>query len=390
MPVRVKLGSRAYDIQIGPGTLSKISDLLIPMHNSGARKAFVVVDTGVPQYFVTKLSKLATDAGLEVALSPITPTEKIKSIQTYHQLLEQIALTGHSRVDPVIALGGGIVGDLAGFVAASYRRGVPVIQCPTTLLSMVDASVGGKTGFNLQVTHPQGSTTLLKNLVGAFCQPSAVIADIDTLDSLDARQRRSGLSECIKHGFISSEVGHEGLLDWMKDNQSQITQFDPTIITQLVHRNTALKASVVASDEREDPSARPGGRMLLNFGHTFSHAIETIAHLSPDPSDSSQAPLHHGEAVGLGMIAACRAAEVLDLASPQIRQELTEILNQVGLPTKLSQLPDNSQLIETMRHDKKATADSIRVILPTGRGHCSVIDNASIEAISAGFDAIRA
>jgi len=391
--LRVELGERGYDIVVGSGALGGIESSLQEMHQVGARRAFVVVDTGVPEWFVDQLVADAKSAGLQVIIAPITPTESVKTIATYQELLTTIASTGHSRVDPVIALGGGIVGDLAGFVAASYRRGVPVIQCPTTLLSMVDASVGGKTGFNLevsgesQVPNGDGSMKLLKNLVGAFWQPSLVIADVDVLDSLDDRQRRSGLAECIKHGMISVGVGHDGLLDWMIKHLDSIVAFDSAIIAELVERNVSLKASVVAQDEREDTS-KQGGRMLLNFGHTFGHAIETIGHLSPT-ADPSLAPLHHGEAVALGMVAACRGAQVYGGVDSSVGDELCTLLQRVGLPVGVEGLPANEELVERMSHDKKATADSIRVIFPTGRGRCAVVDDAPMESLEAGFDAIR-
>ena len=387
--VHVELGQRGYDISIAPGAISQIQPVLGQMHTTGARNAFVVVDTGVPQKFVDQLTQLCTHAKINPTIARITPSESIKTIETYQHLLTQIVSTGHTRVDPVIALGGGIVGDLAGFLAASYRRGVPVIQCPTTLLSMVDASVGGKTGFNLQTPNPDGSTKLLKNLVGAFWQPAQVIADIDTLDSLDPRQRRSGISECIKHGFISAGVGHDGFLDWMIEHLDAIIAFDPSTMTEFVKRNVALKASVVALDERED-TAKTSGRMLLNFGHTFGHAIETIAHLSPDPTDPSLAPLHHGEAVALGMLAACRSAQVHSGLSPEIADELGDMLTRTGLPTTVAGLPSNDELIERMGHDKKATAGSVRVIFPTARARCTVIEGVPGDALASGFDAIRA
>tara|TARA_R110000737_G_scaffold2923_13_gene9579 strand:- start:80352 stop:81533 length:1182 start_codon:yes stop_codon:yes gene_type:complete len=387
--VHVDLADRGYDILIGSGVLANLQAVLKPMHAAGARRAFVVVDSGVPQRFADQITAIAQSLGIKPTLSTITPTESIKSIQTYQTLLEHIASTGHSRIDPIIALGGGIVGDLAGFVAASYLRGVPVIQCPTTLLSMVDASVGGKTGFNLRVTNPDGSESLLKNLVGAFWQPQCVIADIDTLDSLDPRQRRSGLSECIKHGFISAGVGHDGLLDWMIQHLDAIASFDPATMSELVERNVSLKASVVALDEREDTS-KLGGRMLLNFGHTFGHAIETLDNLSPDPSDPSLAPLHHGEAVALGMVAACRAAEHATGLNPAIGNELCTLLKQVGLPVQVAGLPSNQELVERMSHDKKATANTIQVVIPTSRGKCTVVKDAPEKSIEAGFNAIRA
>lgn len=386
--VRVNLAERGYDILIGSGALAHITEQLDSMHQSGARRAFVVVDTGVPQSFVDHLLSSIKSAGLEPTTASITPSEPIKSIETYQALLQQIASTGHSRVDPVIALGGGIVGDLAGFVAASYRRGVPVIQCPTTLLSMVDASVGGKTGFNLSISQSDGSSKLLKNLIGAFWQPILVIADIDVLDSLEPRHRRSGLAECIKHGCISTGVGHDGLLDWMIDHLDQITRFEPQIITELVKRNVELKASVVALDEREDTS-KQGGRMLLNFGHTFGHAIETIPHLTPDHSDTTLSPLHHGEAIALGMVAACRAAQSEHDLDPSVGDELVQVLERIGLPTQIADLISDSELIERMLHDKKSTAGTLRVIYPIERGACSVVDNASSDSVRSGFSSIR-
>lgn len=358
------------------------------MHRNGARNAFVVVDSGVPTRFLEAIERTCDAIGLKVNTATITPTESIKTIETYQDLLTQIASTGHSRVDPVIALGGGIVGDLAGFVAASYRRGVPIIQCPTTLLSMVDASVGGKTGFNLQISNADGSPKLLKNLVGAFWQPDLVIADIDVLDSLDARYRRSGLAECIKHGCIATGFNHPDLMDWMIANLDQVIAFEPQVISELVARNVALKASVVAADEREDTS-KQGGRMLLNFGHTFGHAIETIAHLSPSKDDLTLAPLHHGEAIALGMVAACRAAESAHNLSPAVGDELVSLLDRIGLPSRVLGLPSNDELIERMGHDKKATAGSIRVIYPIQRGNCEVFTGADPSHLAAGFDSIR-
>lgn len=386
--VTVGLAGRAYDIVIAAGALDQLSDSLKALHDSGARKAFVILDTGIPGRFVDQLTGLITAAGLIPTIARVTPTERIKSIETYQSLLEQISSTGHSRVDPVIGFGGGIIGDLAGFVAASYRRGVPIIQCPTTLLSMVDASVGGKTGFNLEIQDENGQPKLLKNLIGAFWQPSAVIADIATLDSLDQRHRRSGLSECIKHGYIAEGVGCPGHLDWMIQNLDALASFDQAAITELVERNVTIKARVVELDEREDTS-KAGGRMLLNFGHTFGHAIETLADLSPVAGDPSLAPLHHGEAIALGMIAACRAAESQSSLDPAIGDELCNLLIRIGLPTSVQGLPSNDQLIERMGHDKKATAGTLRLILPSSRGSCQVVCDAQLESLAAGFDAIR-
>ena len=352
----------------------------------------MVVDSGVPDRFAKSVVADLESNGFVVCVARITPTESIKSIETYHDLMNQVAISGHTRIDPIIALGGGVVGDLSGFVAASYQRGVPVIQCPTTLLSMVDASVGGKTGVNLQVNTETGSTRLLKNLVGAFHQPKLVIADMDVLDSLDPRHRRAGLAECIKHGMICKGVGDESnhdLMDWMIANLSAIRSFDPATIAQLVQRNVALKAKVVALDEHESTSAKGGGRMLLNFGHTFGHAIETIPGLSPDPSHPELAPLHHGEAISLGMVAACQCARFLGLCDDLIIIELIDVLKSVGLPISVEGLPATDQILDSMLKDKKTAGGAVRLILPTRRGKCEIVSDPDPSAIKHGIDAIR-
>ncbi|MBL4591399.1 MAG: 3-dehydroquinate synthase [Phycisphaerales bacterium] len=324
-------------------------------------------------------------AGLATTIETITPSESVKTLETFGHLLGAIAGSSHGRVDPVVSLGGGIVCDIAGFVAASYRRGVPVIQCPSTLLAMVDASVGGKTGVNL--TLDGGG--LMKNLVGAFHQPRLVCADIALLESLSDRHRRSGLSECIKHAFICKSVGHDGLGDWMGEHLESIKAFDSATIEQLVMRNVALKATVVARDEHESPDAIEGGRMLLNFGHTFGHAIETLPGLSPD-ADGANAPLHHGEAVALGMVAACRCAESLGMCAPTTGDSLVAMLDSVGLPSCVAGLPTTDEIVERMGHDKKAIGSSIRLVLATGVGQCTIVDDASGDAMGVGIDSIRA
>ncbi|PCI07873.1 3-dehydroquinate synthase [bacterium] len=390
--IDVNLPGRAYQVQIGTGTLSSVAQAARAIGGTKASRVFVVVDTGVPTHFSVSLQKELESQGFAVCIAHITPSEKIKSIETYHRLLLDIAATGHTRVDPVIALGGGVVGDLAGFVAASYQRGVPVIQCPTTLLAMVDASVGGKTGFNLVVPNASDEPTIYKNLVGAFHQPSRVIADMNVLGSLDARYRRAGLAECVKHGMICSTIGngHEGLMDWMIAHLDGIQSFDSPIMEELVARNVALKATVIMGDEHESTDAKAGGRMLLNFGHTFGHAIETLAGLSPDVNNPDLAPLHHGEAVALGMVAACHSSVAAGRCDASIVQELENILQTIGLPTRVADLPQTGEILERMMRDKKTAGGSLRVILPIGRGECTIVDSPKTSAIEAGIDSIRA
>lgn len=389
--VEVNLPGRAYSVHVGAGALSSVGSGARSISGTKASRAFVVVDTGVPERFVEQLIADLASQGFAACVARVTPSEEIKSIETYHRLLVEIAATGHTRVDPVIALGGGVVGDLAGFVAASYQRGVAVIQCPTTLLSMVDASVGGKTGMNLVVTDDTGNPALLKNLVGAFHQPKMVVADMDVLDSLDPRHRRAGLAECVKHGMICQTIGdgHEGLMDWMLGRLDGIRGFDASTIEELVAKNVAIKASVVVRDEHESTDAKAGGRMLLNFGHTFGHAIETIKGLTPDANDPGLAPLLHGEAVGLGMVAACHAAAELGMCDRSVGDELVSMLEAIGLPVRVDGLPISSEILDRMMRDKKTAGGSLRVILPVGRGKCEIVEGADPGAIQAGIDSIR-
>ena len=390
--VEVKLPSRAYEVRVGAGALNTLAESTRSMVGPSASRAFLVVDTGVPGSFIERATNDLESQGFAVNASTITPSEQIKSIETYAEILAQIAATGHTRVDPIIAIGGGVVGDLAGFAAASYQRGVPVIQCPTTLLSMVDASVGGKTGFNLASTDQAGNPTQYKNLVGAFHQPSLVIADMAVLDSLDARYRRAGLAECVKHAMICATIGdgHQDLMDWMNDQLDGICAFDPSTIEEFVARNTALKATVVVRDEHESTQAKAGGRMLLNFGHTFGHAIETIEGLSPDPTQPNLAPLHHGEAIALGMVAAAHTAHAMGHCDESVVSELESTLGSIGLPTRVAGLPATSEVIERMTHDKKAAGGSLRVILPIGRGECAIFSDPDPSKLAIGIDAIRA
>jgi 3-dehydroquinate synthetase len=302
--VRVELGARGYDVVAGVGILDRLGALVIKS-GAGRRggRAMLISDEGLPRTTVAAAMRSLAQADLDVSHLRLPATEADKSLATAHKIVLEMARARMDRSEPLITLGGGIIGDLAGFAAAIYRRGVPVVQCPTTLLSMVDASVGGKTGVNLAVGEGPGS--LKKNMVGAFHQPRLVAADVDTLTSLADRPFRAGLAECIKHGMIAGDWGDPGLLDWTIQAIPAALARDSATLTELVMRNVAVKAAVVGRDEREE--APQGGRALLNLGHTFAHAIETLPSLSPD-GDLNKAPLQHGEAVALGLVAAARCA----------------------------------------------------------------------------------
>ena len=377
--VRLDTGPARYDISIGAGCLTGLHQTLAST-TPGAKRAHLVIDTGVPEAMVDRVQRAC--AGLTCSQSRITPSEPIKAAKSWETLLLDIAEASLERSDLVIALGGGIIGDLAGFAAASYRRGIPIIQCPTTLLAMVDASVGGKTGFNIKTSHG-----LLKNMVGAFHQPAAVLADVDALASLDDRVFRSGLAECVKHAMLSADFGDPDLAGWMRRATSDILARDAQTLTELITRNVAVKAAVVRTDERER-STGDQGRALLNLGHTFAHAIETIEHLSPT-ADPHEAPLMHGEAVGLGLIASATLAEALGRAE-DISEPMRSWLAGLGLPTGVRNLPETGEILSRMAHDKKAIGGRARFVIPVGDGSSRVVQSPAEQAVAAAIESIRA
>lgn len=402
--VPVQLADRSYDVLVGEGVLAEIGTRVAALRTFGGREpigkhVFLVVDQGLPLDTVVGVERSLASAGFTVTAAHVTPTEGNKTIDTVERLLYEIAQTNHERRDPVIALGGGIVGDIAGFVAATYRRGVPVIQCPTTLLAMVDASVGGKTGVNLHVHRPGLAPALAKNLVGAFWQPSLVIADTSTLNSLPERHLRAGLAECVKHGLISAQLPSTSgnphpandpeLFAWTSGVAIKVRMHDASARQELVARNVRIKAAVVAGDEREEAPAEQGGRALLNLGHTFAHAIETLESLSPD-GDADHAPLLHGEAVALGLVAAAETARFMRVLSDHDAQLVRVAVERLGMESRIVGLPSDDELIARMMLDKKVAGGALRLVLPCSLGVCSVVQGPPIEAVKAGWNAIRA
>ena len=260
-----------------------------------------------------------------------------------------------------MALAGGVVGDMAGFAAASFLRGMPFVQCPTSLLAMVDSSVGGKTGVNL----PQG-----KNLVGAFHQPSVVVADPEVLGTLPERELRCGLAECIKHGVIRDA----GLVDFIEANAAELLAVDVHTVGELVRRNVEIKAAVVMEDERE-----AGVRAHLNLGHTFGHAIEATA---------GYGEILHGEAVGLGLVAAARCSQAAGHCEADVEERVIRAAGAVGLATR-TKLPSDQRLLAAMQHDKKVIDDRIRLVLPHAVGHVEIHADTPEACVRAGWSAIR-
>ncbi len=373
--------ARSYDVLIGRRLLGELGPRVAAL--TPGRRACVIADDGLPPTIRDTALNSLRSAGFDVAAQSLHASESNKTLDTVSRVLHTIGGTRHERRDPIIALGGGVVGDITGFVAATWRRGVPVIQCPTTLLSMVDASVGGKTGVNIA-----SGSSLRKNMVGAFWQPSLVLADIVTLASLPERHLRSGLAECLKHGLISNATDPD-LFAWTNSVLVKCRMGDTALLGELVARNVRVKASFVQSDEREEKPSAEGGRALLNLGHTFAHAIETIEHLSPDGTPENS-PLQHGEAVALGLVAAAATSHSLGHLSETDRDAVRVAVERLGLESRLVGLPPDQRLLDSMSHDKKAQGGRLRLVLPVSLGRSIVVDDPDIAAVRAGLAAIRA
>ena len=338
--LHVELGSRRYPISIGAGLLNQAGVIagLAP-----GRHVLIVSDSHVAAHWLAPVQ--AALAGKHCKTIILPPGEQEKTLARFGEVIEALAELGASRDATVFALGGGVVGDLAGFAAACWMRGVRLVQLPTTLLAMVDSSVGGKTAVDL----PNG-----KNLVGAFHQPCAVIADIDTLSTLPDRELRAGLAEVIKYGAIFDV----GFISWLERNIEALLAREPLALTEAIARSCRHKAGVVARDENEQ-----GERMLLNFGHSFGHAIE---------AEQGYGGLLHGEAVAVGMLLAARLSAGLGFAPAADADRLRRLLEALGLPTAVPAGLDPDALLARMRLDKKAVSGALRLILWRGLGAAEV------------------
>jgi 3-dehydroquinate synthase len=378
--VRVNVAS-AYDVVVGDGVLASMGERVRAVA-PGAKRVMVILDVTAPLPEMQVLDALKS-AGLDAYGTMLWARESEKSLVAVEKGLLLLAAARFERSDIVLALGGGLVGDVAGFVAATYRRGIAWVQCPTTLLSMVDASVGGKTGVNLQVDGE-----LQKNMVGVFHQPALVLADVRTLATLPDAAFASGCAEIIKHAMIARSVPRRDdalTLDALRMLLPRV-RGDATALTSLIARNVAIKASVVEQDERE--LKHDGGRALLNLGHTFAHAMETLESVRID--GRVHAGLSHGEAVGLGLVAASRTAVVMGLVADAHVHAVRTTLEAAKLPTCVHGLPDARAMMERMQADKKTIAGSLRMILPTGEGTAKVVKDPPAEAVLAGWREIGA
>lgn len=362
--LRLAGADRACAILIGSNLLDECVTLLKQCVKG--RRLAVVCDAAIAQSHGGPLIILLTSAGFDCVLVPIHATEANKTLETAARLYSEFLKSGLDRTSAVVAVGGGIVTDLAGFAAATFMRGITLINIPTTLLGMVDAAIGGKTGVNFPLPDAE---TLGKNLVGAFHHPAAVLMDVNTLATLPPRAFRCGLAECIKHAIIADP----GLLDWIESNADSLDPGHCGEHVEFIARNVRIKAEVVASDERESSQ-----RLMLNLGHTFAHAIETRPELA----------LEHGEAVALGLLAACAAGEHLRLTNGDLRPRLRGLMGQLGLPVRMKSAPPLAEIISAMHSDKKTRAGSIRLLIPIDAGVVEIVDPAPESAIEAGMNAI--
>ncbi len=349
----------AYDVRIEAGLITQLGAIVRQL--APAPTAILISDSSVAAHYLPAAKESLSSAGYRVIDVVFPAGEVSKTINTAVAIMDKCLHAGIERATPVVALGGGVVGDMTGFVAATLLRGLPFFQVPTTLLSAVDASVGGKVG----VDHAAG-----KNLIGAFHQPRAVLTDIATFKTLPEREIRCGLAECIKHGIIRD---HD-LFMFISQNLPKIMACDIPLMTELVRRNVQIKANVV----QEDPFEK-GVRALLNLGHTFGHALETLADYSG---------LQHGEAVALGMVAAANLSVLHGMLTQEQARQIRELIEKAGLPSSLAHV-DVERTFEAMGRDKKVLAAKIRLILPTGIGTAEVVRDVPDEQIKAAIATLK-
>jgi 3-dehydroquinate synthase len=334
--VRVELEDRSYDILIGAG-LDELGTRMDALRIG--RKTAVITNPAVNRLFGGRVLKSLAAAGFAALPVEVPEGEQHKNLDWANAIYTALLINAFDRRSPLVALGGGVIGDLTGFAAATYMRGVPFIQAPTTLLAMVDSSVGGKTGVN----HPMG-----KNMIGAFYQPRLVLMDPGALATLPKEEFLSGMAEVIKYGVIRDQE----LFAYLERNRDKILAREEGPLVHIISRSCEIKADVVCKDEREG-----GLRAILNFGHSIGHAIETLEHYS----------MRHGEAVAIGMVYAARLAHRMAYCDARVPERIEALLAAYGLPTSLAALadrPEPNQLLDVLQLDKKADGGKVRFILP--------------------------
>lgn len=347
--ITVELGRNSYPIWVGSDLLLKTGNWL-GEHFSG--KLVIITDPTVKKLYGDILSHALTDEGFQVTTRLVPEGEEQKSLENAARLYQELSDSYAERTTPIVALGGGVIGDLAGFVAATYLRGVPFIQMPTTLLAQVDASIGGK----VAVDHGR-----LKNKIGAFYQPRLVVADIDTLKSLPQPELANGVAEVIK----SAAIRNKEFFAFLEGNLDKVKALDEKVLEETVFQTARIKAAIVAKDERET-----GLRSLLNYGHTIGHAVESVLGFQ----------MEHGRAIAIGMVAAARISNRMGLLNQRDMARLADLVKKAGLPTEMPEVKVD-KMLELMKHDKKVLQDRIRFVLLKSIGDAFITDEVDIALV---------
>ncbi len=358
--ITVNLADRSYPILVTSGELERVGQFA--RARSQGTQALVVCDSNTRKRFAESVAQSLNASGFKTHVSVLAPGESTKSLGSATGLFENLIAIAADRQTLVVAVGGGVIGDLAGFVAATYARGIPFLQVPTSLLAQVDSSVGGKVGVNFHGADGR----ITKNMIGAFHQPVGVFIDTEALRSLPPEELRAGLAEVVKYGVILDA----DFFAFLESNADAILALDPAATRHVVARCCRLKADVVAADERE----LTDHRAILNYGHTFAHAIEAVTR-----------EYRHGEAVAIGMIAASRLAARLGRVPADVTERQVHLLDRFGLMTRAAHL-DPVELLAAMRYDKKAKAGRLRFVLPSRMGQVELLDDVAEADVRAILD----
>lgn len=348
----IDLGERSYEILIGPGLRRRAGEFLKTVFNPS--RVVIITHPSINKLYGKEVAENFSAQGWTTDIIEVPEGESSKSLSQAEKLYDHLLELNCDRKSVLVALGGGVIGDLVGFIAATYQRGIPFVQIPTTLLSQVDSSVGGKTAVN----HPKG-----KNMIGAFYQPRLVVADLETLATLPEKEYRAGLAEIVKYGVISDAK----LFEYLEMHHEKILNLDHDCLTHIIETSCAIKAEVVEKDERESHY-----RMILNFGHTLGHAIESLTGYSR---------FVHGEAVAIGMVRAAELSHSMGKCPDEVPKRLQDLLIKLGLPVEMPEL-DSSAVIESLYHDKKTMDRKIKFILVKEIGVIEIVDQVSEDEIA--------
>ncbi len=349
--LKIDLAERSYEILIGQDFLCRSSKLLGEVLKPS--RIVVVTHPSIRALYGDRLVSSFVQDNFTTDIIEVPEGERSKSLQQAEKIYDRLMEIKSDRKTLLVALGGGVIGDLTGFIAATYQRGIPFMQVPTTLLSQVDSSVGGKTAVN----HPRG-----KNMIGAFHQPCLVLIDFATLQTLPDNEFRAGLAEIVKHGVIADRK----LFQYLEDHVDQILKKDPECLDYIISTSCAIKANVVEQDEREGHY-----RMILNFGHTFGHAVESLTGYST---------FIHGEAVAMGMVKAADLSVLTGRCSDEVVKRICNLLDRFGLPTRLPELEPKA-MIDSMQRDKKTSHNKLRFVLVNEIGSVEIVDTVSEENV---------